>query len=241
MAYRYAQHRQGGFSLDEALVSLTLLSSGLFTLAQFQGQIQEQSSNTKAQTTAVSLARQKLEELRNLAISDYTGLIGGSDTPAANPGDTSQFQRRWTVTPHTAPDYKEVGVTTNWQAIDGTSQTATIQSFFTASAPYVSRHWTDSNDEDESGTPSEESTETAVPDTAEQADAQTDSAEETDSTRVATCLCQLGASDGGAQLDPRNSNADCSSDCCQGSSSKDSAGICQSDGCTFVAQCSVST
>lgn len=237
LAYR-TQHGQQGFSLNEALVSLTLLSSGLFTLAQFQGQIQEQSADTKAQTTAVNLARQKLEELRHQAIGDYAGLADGSDTPATNPGDPSRFQRRWTVVPHSDPDYKEVGVTINWQDIDGNSQSASIRSFIATGASYVSRRWT-TVDAEESDTPSEGSSATQVPDTTAQTAAAADQARETAPAKEVTCLCQTGGS--AARLDPRNSNGDCSSDCCQDSSTVDAGAICQGDGCTFVAQCRVST
>lgn len=241
-AYRRLQHGQLGFSLNEALVSLTLLSSGLFTLAQFQGRIQEQSAATKAQSTAVSLARQKLEELRSQAVSDYAGLAGGSDTPAANPGDTSPFRRRWTVTPHTGPDYKEVDVTTNWHDIDGSSQTATIRSFVTANAPYLGHGWS-AQDAEASDTPSEEPaaepTATATPETQGRDGIPPDSAETTAPANTATCLCRTDVS--GARLDPRNSNADCSSDCCQDSANQTAGGICQGDSCTFVARCGVSS
>lgn len=235
---RHTGHGQLGFSLNEALVSLTLLSSGLFTLAQFQGQIQEQSADTKAQTTAVNLARQKLEELRHQAIGDYAGLADGSDTPATNPGDTSRFQRRWTLVPHHDPDYSEVEVTTNWQSIDGSGQAASIRSFVSAGTPYVSRRWTMA-DAEESAPASEESTATPPTDSTEQAAAAAEQGQETAPAKVVTCLCQSDG--GGARLDPRNGNGDCSSDCCQGSASGETAGICQDDGCTFVAQCRVAT
>ncbi|AFL74155.1 type IV pilus modification PilV family protein [Thiocystis violascens] len=129
--------KQRGFSLDEALISLAVLSSGLLSLAQFQGQMHENSSQTKTQTTAVNLAQQKLEALRALASTDYSGIVDSQDTPPTHPGDNTSFSRRWSVASHASPAYKEVSVTTDWQAFDGTAQAVTISSFLAPGAPYT--------------------------------------------------------------------------------------------------------
>ncbi len=131
---------QRGFSLNESMISLTLLSSGLLALAQFQGQAQQNSGHTKTQTTAVNLAQQKLETLRDQASTDYAGIVSNSDSPLTHTGDNTGFSRHWTVTPHTSPDYKEVSVTTDWQSTDGAARSVTISSFLAPSTPYTAGH-----------------------------------------------------------------------------------------------------
>jgi Tfp pilus assembly protein PilV len=130
------RRRERGFSLDEALIALVVMSSGLLSLAQFQGRALESSSHTKTRTTAVNLTQQKLEALRGQASTDYTGIVDSSDSPPHHAGDNTSFSRHWTVTSHVAPDYKEVRVTTDWQASDGTEQAVALSSFLAASAPY---------------------------------------------------------------------------------------------------------
>ena len=127
---------QRGFSLDEALISLTILSYGLLTLAQFQGEAHENSSQTKTQTTAVNLAQQKLEALRDQAAIDDMDIVDNSDSPQTHAGDNTAFNRHWTVISHTSPDYKEVSVTTDWRSFDGAAQAVTLSSFVAPSAPY---------------------------------------------------------------------------------------------------------
>lgn len=88
------------------------------------------SSQTKTQTTAVNLAQQKLEALRDQASTDYSGIVNNHDSPQAHAGDNTSFSRHWTVTPHASPEYKEVRVTTDWQSFDGAAQSVTISTFF---------------------------------------------------------------------------------------------------------------
>lgn len=135
-------HRQRGFTLSEALISLTVLTSGLLALAQFQSDVHSSSSAAKTQTTALNLAQQKLEELRNQAAIGHATLSDGDDTPPTRSGDNTTFKRRWVVTTHGGPQhhedpqYHEVQVFTDWTSSDGASRSVGLTSILTPSIPY---------------------------------------------------------------------------------------------------------
>ena len=119
---------QGGFSLSETLISLTVLTSGLLTLAQFQGDLHENRRQTKAQTTAVNLALAKIEELRQLAAVGVP-LQDGQDVPGEQPGDSTRFARSWTIQPGVPPGVDEVRVVARWQGAGGEMQTTGLGTF----------------------------------------------------------------------------------------------------------------
>lgn len=231
--------KQRGFSLEEALISLAVLSSGLLSLAQFQGQMHENSSQTKTQTTDVNLAQQKLEALRDQASTDYSGIIDNRDTPPAHPGDNTSFSRRWTVASHTSPAYKEVSVTTDWQAFDGTAQAVTISSFLAPGAPYTgnlnpSPASGEASEDDEPRDPDEDDNGSDRSDTDSNTDADS---EETEPVQPATCICQRSGSGQQARRDSRSSHPQCSDTCCQQRWESSADGACQREDCEFVAQC----
>ncbi len=128
--------RQRGFTLSEALISMTVLATGLLALAQFQSDVLSSSSATKTQTTAINLAQQKLEELRNQSAIDHAAISDGKDTPAIRSGDNTTFQRHWKVTPHNDPQYKEVRVFTDWTSRKGDTRSVGVTSVLAPSTPY---------------------------------------------------------------------------------------------------------
>lgn len=239
MMIEHSRRIQRGFSLHEAMISLAVLSSGLLALAQFQGQIHENSGQTKAQTAAVNLAQQKLEALRDQASIDYAGIAEGRDTPSMQAGDNTRFSRRWTVTHHASPDYKAVSVTTDWQSVDGTTQSVNIASFLVPGIPYRSQLSTEPEAVSETGGQDESSDQDRKsPDDAgrtQQAETPVADRETAEIKPPATCLCQRR--DEGGRLDDRNSHPDCTDDCCQSAWQNSAKDLCQQDDCTFVAQC----
>ncbi len=239
MMIRHSRWIQRGFSLHEAMISLAVLSSGLLALAQFQGQIHENSGQTKAQTTAVNLAQQKLEALRDQAGTDYASIAEGRDTPPMQTGDNTRFSRHWTVTHHDSPSYKAVSVTTDWQSVDGETQSVSIASLLAPGTPYRSQPGTEPDALSETGEQDESSDQDRkAPDDAartEQADTPVADQETAEIRPPATCLCQRR--DGGGRLDDRNSHPNCTDDCCQSAWQQSAEDLCQTDDCTFVAQC----
>ncbi|OGT57105.1 MAG: hypothetical protein A3E01_13560 [Gammaproteobacteria bacterium RIFCSPHIGHO2_12_FULL_63_22] len=98
---RFAPLRmQAGFSLIEVLVAAAVLSVGLLALASLQMSIVRTSSDSKAYSVALSLAKDKLEELRTFndvrGVRSYQSLTDGTDTPG-NVGGV-EYSRGWTVT-----------------------------------------------------------------------------------------------------------------------------------------------
>ncbi|MTW21804.1 type IV pilus modification PilV family protein [Allochromatium palmeri] len=118
--------RQQGFSLNEALISLAVLTSGLLTLAQFQGDLYENRRQTKAQTTAVNLVLEKIEELRDLAATGEP-LQNGQDVAAERPGDSTRFARSWIIRPRSEPRIDEVVVIAAWEGIGGETRSTEIR------------------------------------------------------------------------------------------------------------------
>lgn len=242
MMIEHSRRTQRGFSLHEAMISLAVLSSGLLALAQFQGQIHENSGQTKTQTTAVNLAQQKLEALRDQAGTDYAGIAEGRDTPPMQTGDNTRFNRHWTVTHHDSPSYKAVSVTTAWQSLDGETQSVRIASFLAPGTPYRSPLSTapdavgETVEQDDSPDLDRKAPNDAA--RAEQADTPVANSETTAVKPPATCLCQRH--DGGGRLDERKSGPDCTDACCHTAWQNSAKSLCEQDDCTFVARCKAS-
>ncbi|EXJ13323.1 type IV pilus modification PilV family protein [Imhoffiella purpurea] len=230
------QARQHGFSLNEALVSMTVLTSGLLGLAQFQGEMVRHGGETRTRTSALALAQHKLEELRERAGTDFDGIQNGSDNPAQGAGDQTAFRRSWNVTPHTDPTYKEILVATAWTSVAGEHESVGLVSLIAPNAPYsarpnVTRTPTQAQ---EARPPSEE---TAATETTHSSDPGKTGPYDLDSdSRAATCLCRRDG-DGNSRLDSRSTDANCTPDCCQTAESSPSAALCDTDDCSFVARC----
>ena len=95
---------ENGFSMIESLVSMVIMSFGLIALVQFQAGLMSQSGMVKSRTAAVSLAQEKIEEVRNSVLqSQYDTLTDTSPSSsgcAANDGfelDSSSITRANTV------------------------------------------------------------------------------------------------------------------------------------------------
>ena len=88
-----------GFSLLEVLVAAAVLSIGLLALATLQVSLVRTSSDAKAYTVALSLAKDKIEELRTFrdvrGTTSYQSLTDGNDVPGQVGGVA--YLRAWTV------------------------------------------------------------------------------------------------------------------------------------------------
>ena len=87
-----------GFSLIEVLIAVVILSFGLLALASLQMALVRASTEAKAQSQAVALGKEKLEDLRT-----YTGLAGYTALASDAVGDSPSignvtYGRTWTVT-----------------------------------------------------------------------------------------------------------------------------------------------
>ena len=102
-----------GFSLLEVLIAVVILTVGLLALASLQMSLVRSSSDTKAQTIAVALAKQRLEQLRGFQA------LGGTDSTCISPaaGSTNTCYRAITDEASAAVDGDPA--TTGTQPIGG--------------------------------------------------------------------------------------------------------------------------
>ena len=143
-------HVPRGFSMIEVLISVVILGFGLLALAALQTTIIRSSSETKAQTIALQLAKDKLEDLRSFrTLAGYQALTSNNDTVNDNSGSLSgvNFTRTWTVTrwaykPSTA---NFISVT----PLTGTTPTGGSPAIYTSNNEYkrvaVVVSWNDAN------------------------------------------------------------------------------------------------
>ncbi|MBU1184434.1 MAG: prepilin-type N-terminal cleavage/methylation domain-containing protein [Proteobacteria bacterium] len=98
-----------GFTLVEIIVAMGILTIALLGLVSVTVMVIKSNSFSKTMTTATTLAKDKMEQLKN---TGYDSLAGGTDTVE------SIYTRTWTVTSNSpAADMKtiEVKVEWNWQ------------------------------------------------------------------------------------------------------------------------------
>jgi type IV pilus modification protein PilV len=90
-----------GFSMIEVMISIVVLGFGLLALAALQTSVIRSSSETKAQTIALQLAKDKVEDLRSfMTLAGYQAITSGNDELNDDAGDLGgiDFDRSWTVT-----------------------------------------------------------------------------------------------------------------------------------------------
>jgi type IV pilus assembly protein PilV len=108
-----------GFTLVESMLTLAIMSVGLLALAGLQITALRGNDLSRRMTTAVSIAEQRLEQLKN---TPYTNIQAEatSEVTASN----LHFTRQVTVTNGPLPNTKSVSVLVSWQ---DQSQTHTLQ------------------------------------------------------------------------------------------------------------------
>ncbi len=126
-------HRSRGISLIEALIAILVLGAGLLAVAKFQGGLTASSGQTKARAEAVQLARDRIEQLRNLiTATQHANLAGGSDTPT---GVAASFTRNWSVT---GTDPVQIRVSVTWDDPKDGTQTVALTSLIAWDNPELS-------------------------------------------------------------------------------------------------------
>jgi type IV pilus assembly protein PilV len=123
MAVRQDIRRKGqkGFTLLEFLIAVMVLSVGLLGMASLTGAMINFNRTAYNSTKAVTLAEEKMEELRNLNYQSLTSLSSSYDSD-------SIFTRTWTLTADDPDDNMttiEVTVTWSWK---GSSKSLSLKS-----------------------------------------------------------------------------------------------------------------
>jgi type IV pilus assembly protein PilV len=99
-----------GFTLVESMLALAIMSVGLLALAGLQITALRGNALSRSMTTAVSIAEQRLEQLKNTPYSDIQAEAATQIT-ASN----LHFTRQVTVTNGPLPNTKSVSVLVSWQ------------------------------------------------------------------------------------------------------------------------------
>jgi type IV pilus assembly protein PilV len=99
-----------GFTLVESMLTLAIMSMGLLALAGLQITALRGNALSRRMTTAVSIAEQRLEQLKN---TSYTNIQAEAVTQVT--ASNLQFTRQVTVTNGPLPNTKSVSVLVSWQ------------------------------------------------------------------------------------------------------------------------------
>lgn len=115
-----------GFTLIEALIAALIMGVGALSFSNLHTRLAHSSSLSKQNDRAQIIAQQKIEQLRNYSsLTNFDAIASGNDTITA---ENTSFNRNWTVTNNSAPDYKTVQVTVSWQTTEGTNESLTLDS-----------------------------------------------------------------------------------------------------------------
>jgi Tfp pilus assembly protein PilV len=118
-----------GFVLIEALVAILIVALGVLALAQLESHIMGAAGESKARSTAMALARSKIDELRGSILqSQYVGaLVTGSQNNITKDGIA--FNATWTISkPNANLDNHLVQVVVNWTDRAGNTQKVDLNS-----------------------------------------------------------------------------------------------------------------
>ena len=106
-----------GFTLVEIMIAIFILVIALLGLISVTVMVIKGNSFSKTMTTATTLAKDKMEQLKN---TGYDSSPGGPETAE------SIYTRTWTVTPNDpAPNMKKIVVTVTWDW-QGTTRNVTL-------------------------------------------------------------------------------------------------------------------
>jgi len=114
-------NNQAGFTLIEILMASVVIVFGLLAMGTFLGSQVNHNSKNERKTIALTLAQQKIEELRNTAlIAGVSSANNGTDTLLASTTGAGDFTRTWTIDDVTNPNLDLVRVIVDWDAGRGT-------------------------------------------------------------------------------------------------------------------------
>lgn len=122
--------KQAGVTIIEVLIALFILAAGLVALLKFQSNLLQNRGLVSQRSEAVSLAENKLEDLRHYVtinttagVKAYDDIAGGSSSFS---GTSTSYTLTWTVAESTDPPYKAITITVTWTDAAGGSQSVTL-------------------------------------------------------------------------------------------------------------------
>jgi len=115
----FISKKQNGIGLIEVLIATVVIAIGLLAVASLQGGFLSSSGGSKIRSEALTLAQQKIEELKNnINLAGYNAIPNSVDivADAANPiaGTNTSFTRSWVIDEGGSADRKYISVTVSW-------------------------------------------------------------------------------------------------------------------------------
>lgn len=136
------QHK--GYYLIEVLITFIIIGIGILALLRLHSTTVAEVSLNKQRIEATTIAKAKLEELRNFQVitttSGYKAFqdIVSSATAEAIAGNNTTYSRTWIVTTSTSPSYKTVTVTVSWTSQLNVNQQVQLSTIIAEDDPATS-------------------------------------------------------------------------------------------------------
>lgn len=122
----FSRLNENGFTIIEILIAVVLIVIGLVAFGILGGSVVDQNALQKRSDLALTLAQQKLEELKNTALSStLTASNNGNDNPTLL---NNTFTRSWTVTNGAAGSMAALSVVVTW-ADKGNTKTESLKTY----------------------------------------------------------------------------------------------------------------
>lgn len=126
-----------GFTLIEVLISIFLLVTAVFAIMATTNMIIQENGLNKMRSTAITLAKDKMEILKNSSAVNYTAITGGTDYATVDSvvqttATGAFYTRTWTITnvtnetPVAFIRKIDVTVTWSWHGINKNVSSTTI-------------------------------------------------------------------------------------------------------------------
>ncbi|MDN3651698.1 prepilin-type N-terminal cleavage/methylation domain-containing protein [Thalassotalea ponticola] len=124
-------NKKKGFGLIEVLVALAIMAIGFMAVATFHTSLIGESANTRNRAEAMSLAQERIEQMRNYtdlaldqdAFNDLFPISTSAANQTSHQGTNTLFTRQETITEN--DDTREVTVQVLWQ--DGNGETEVVE------------------------------------------------------------------------------------------------------------------
>lgn len=126
------RNKEKGLTLLEILIAIAIFAAGIAVVLKFQGDLLRNLGGTQQQAEAISLAENKLNELRHYTVIEsggsgtaYQDISSGSEVITSN---NTAYSVAWSVTTVADPAYKTIQVTVSWTDSTGAAQSVKLES-----------------------------------------------------------------------------------------------------------------
>lgn len=104
-----------GFTLIEVLIASIIIVFGLLAMGTFLGNLVTKNAHNERKTMATSLAEQKIEDLRTLALQVNVTNPTHNGTDTIDNTGAGSFTRTWTIQEDAVGTVDRITVTVDWE------------------------------------------------------------------------------------------------------------------------------